>query len=124
MSGKKPNTILTDQNAAMAKRLISTWSETRHRLCMWYIFQNAAIHLSHVFEKFKQFANDFSRCVYDFDEEEDFISEWNTMLKKYGLEDNDWLKRMFEIKEKWALVYGRETFCADMTTTQRSEKHE
>ncbi|XP_027169477.1 protein FAR1-RELATED SEQUENCE 9-like [Coffea eugenioides] len=43
------------------------------------------------------------------------------MLKKYDLEDNDWLKHMFEIKEKWALVYGRETFCADMTTTQRSE---
>ncbi|XP_027124120.1 protein FAR1-RELATED SEQUENCE 5-like [Coffea arabica] len=121
MSGKKPNTILTDQDAAMAKGLISTWPETRHRLCIWHIFQNAAIHLSHVFESFKQFANDFSKCVYDFDEEEDFISEWNTMLKKYGLEDNDWLKRMFEIKEKWALVYGRETFCADMTTTQRSE---
>ncbi|XP_062103042.1 protein FAR1-RELATED SEQUENCE 9-like [Humulus lupulus] len=28
---------------------------------------------------------------------------------------------MFNLKEKWALVYGRETFCADMTTTQRSE---
>ncbi|XP_027067800.1 protein FAR1-RELATED SEQUENCE 5-like [Coffea arabica] len=121
MSGKKPNTILTDQDAAMAKGLISTWPETRHRLCIWHIFQNAAIHLSHVFEKFKQFANDFSRCVYDFDEEEDFIYEWNSMLKKYGLEDNDWLKRIFEIREKWALVYGRETFCADMTTTQRSE---
>ncbi|KAL3529525.1 hypothetical protein ACH5RR_008847 [Cinchona calisaya] len=36
-------------------------------------------------------------------------------------EDNDWLKRMFELKEKRALVYGRETFCTDMTTTQRSE---
>nr|XP_027062985.1 protein FAR1-RELATED SEQUENCE 5-like [Coffea arabica] len=121
MSGKKPNTILTDQDAAMAKGLISTWPKTRHRLCIWHIFQNAAIHLSQVFESFKQFVNDFSKCVYDFDEEEDFISEWNTMLKKYGLEDNDWLKRMFEIKEKWALVYGRETFCANMTTGQRSE---
>ncbi|KAI8561606.1 hypothetical protein RHMOL_Rhmol04G0353300 [Rhododendron molle] len=39
----------------------------------------------------------------------------------YNLEDNDWLKRMFNQKEKWALVYGRQTFCADMTTTQRSE---
>ncbi|XP_057775054.1 protein FAR1-RELATED SEQUENCE 9-like [Salvia miltiorrhiza] len=43
------------------------------------------------------------------------------MLKKYGLEDNDWLRRMFKLKEKWALVYGRQMFCADMTTTQRSE---
>ncbi|XP_027158096.1 protein FAR1-RELATED SEQUENCE 5-like [Coffea eugenioides] len=105
----------------MAKGLTSTWPEIRHRLCIWHIFQNAAIHLNHVFENFKQFANDFSRCLYDFDEEEDFISEWDAMLKKYDLEDNDLLNRMFKIKEKWALVYGRETFCADMTTTQRSE---
>ena len=28
---------------------------------------------------------------------------------------------MFNLREKWALVYGRETFCADMTTTQRCE---
>ena len=43
------------------------------------------------------------------------------MLTDYDLVHNDWLKRMFDIRAKWALVYGRETFCADMTTTQRSE---
>ncbi|KAL3509230.1 hypothetical protein ACH5RR_028631 [Cinchona calisaya] len=121
MSGKKPNTILTDQDVAMAKALTSTWHDTRHRLCIWHIFQNAANHLSSVFAKYKSFANDFSSCVYDFDEEDDFIRKWKEMLDKYDLQDNDWLKRMFDIKEKWALVYGRGTFCADMTTTQRSE---
>ncbi|KAL3511291.1 hypothetical protein ACH5RR_030692 [Cinchona calisaya] len=63
MSGKKPNTMLTDQDAAMARALTSTWSKTRHRLCIWNIFQNAAIHLSPVFEKFKEFATDFSSCI-------------------------------------------------------------
>ncbi|XP_057806580.1 protein FAR1-RELATED SEQUENCE 1-like [Salvia miltiorrhiza] len=43
------------------------------------------------------------------------------MLDKYALKENDWLKRLFNLKEKWALVYGRQMFCADMTTTQRSE---
>ncbi|XP_062085397.1 protein FAR1-RELATED SEQUENCE 5-like [Humulus lupulus] len=43
------------------------------------------------------------------------------MLIKYDLEENDWLKQMYDLREKWALVYGRETFCADMPTTQRSE---
>ena len=47
-----------------------------------------------------------------------FFEEWSEMLKMDGLEDNKWLKKMFDIKGKWALVYGRETFCADMTTTQ------
>ncbi|XP_042387960.1 protein FAR1-RELATED SEQUENCE 5-like [Zingiber officinale] len=121
MYEKKPITILTDQDAAMAKALASRWPKTHHRLCIWHIYQNAAIHLSRVFSQFKEFTKDFASCIYDFDEEEDFISAWNIMLTKYSLEDNDWLKRLFRIKEKWALVYGRQMFCADMTTTQRSE---
>ncbi|KAJ8768700.1 hypothetical protein K2173_023604 [Erythroxylum novogranatense] len=121
MCDKRPKTILTDQDAAMAKALVLRWPETHHRLCIWHIYQNAAIHLSGVFSRFKDFARDFSSCVYDFEEEEDFVNAWNEMLCKYELEDNDWLRRMFGIKEKWALVYGRQMFCADMTTTQRSE---
>ncbi|XP_042380198.1 protein FAR1-RELATED SEQUENCE 5-like [Zingiber officinale] len=121
MDEKKPTTILTDQDATMVKTLASRWPETHHRLCIWHIYQNTAIHLSGVFSQFRDFAKDFVSCVYDFDEEEDFISAWNMMSAKYALEDNNWLRRMYNIKEKWALVYGRQMFCADMTTTQRSE---
>ncbi|KAM6547360.1 hypothetical protein CsatB_019036 [Cannabis sativa] len=121
MSGKKPKTILTDQDAAMEKALESQWPETTHRLCIWHIYQNAAKNLSGVFEKFRQFTKDFSSCIYDYDEKDEFIEAWNSMLEKYDLRDNKWLKKMFNLREKWALVYGRETFCADMTTTQRSE---
>lgn len=37
-------TILTNQDAAMAKPLASQWLETYHRLCIWHIYQNAATH--------------------------------------------------------------------------------
>ncbi|KAL3504100.1 hypothetical protein ACH5RR_033941 [Cinchona calisaya] len=120
MSEKKPNTILQDKDVAIAKALTSTWPDTYHHLCIWHIFQNAANHLSLVFAKYKSFANDYSSCVYDFDEE-DFISKWKEILDKYDLQNNDWLNRMFAIKVKWPLVYRRDTFYADMTTTQRSE---
>nr|KYP66793.1 Protein FAR1-RELATED SEQUENCE 5 [Cajanus cajan] len=92
MSEKKPKTILTDQDAAMAKALALVWPETCHRLCIWHLYQNALKKLT-----------------------------WNNMLEKYDLKDNSWLKQTFALKEKWALVYGRENFCADMTTTQRNE---
>lgn len=69
------------------------------------MYQNAAKHLSDTFERFSSFAKDFSSCVYDHDEEEDFLNAWDHMLAKYNLEDNSWLHRQFELKEKWALVY-------------------
>ncbi|KAF6163426.1 hypothetical protein GIB67_029275 [Kingdonia uniflora] len=43
------------------------------------------------------------------------------MLDDYGLGENIWLGVLFQVCKKWALVYGRDVFCADMITTQRSE---
>ena len=39
------------------------------------------------------------------------------MLKEYGLTDNKWLCSIFDVKEKWAMVYGRHMFTADMKST-------
>ncbi|XP_038975003.1 protein FAR1-RELATED SEQUENCE 5-like [Phoenix dactylifera] len=112
MFGKKPQTILTDQDPAMAKALASQWPETKHRLCIWHMYQNAGKKLNDVFGRYSSFAKDFSSCVYDHDDEDDFLHAWDKMLDKYDLRDNSWLQRQFEIKEKWALVYGRKIFCA------------
>ena len=50
-----------------------------------------------------------------------FLDAWDNMLDKYDLKNNNWLQRQFELRENWVLVYGRKTFCADMSITQRSE---
>jgi zinc finger SWIM domain-containing protein 3 len=121
MSGKQPTTILTDQSAAMAKAINEVFPKSNHRLCVWHIYQNAAKHLSHVFHSSKQFADDFGNCVYDYEDEDEWLLSWDNMLKKYNLTNNKWLEGIFDIKEKWAMVYGRHMFTADMKTTQRSE---
>ncbi|KAF6143952.1 hypothetical protein GIB67_017560 [Kingdonia uniflora] len=43
------------------------------------------------------------------------------MLDDYGLGENIWLGALFKVRKKWALTYGCDVFCVDMTTTQRSE---
>ncbi|KAM0855641.1 hypothetical protein ACQ4PT_049636 [Festuca glaucescens] len=121
MSGKEPKTILTDQCAAIIGAIDTVFANSIHRLCVWHMYQNAAKHLSHVFQGSKTFKKDFGKCVFYFEEVDEFIAAWNHMLKAYNLEDNEWLHRLFQSKEKWALVYGRQTFCADMISTQRSE---
>ncbi len=121
MSGKEPRTILTDQCAAIINAIGTVFPNSTHRLCVWHMYQNAAVHLSHIFQGSKTFKNDFGKCVFDFEEVDEFISAWNKMIEEYNLNDNQWLHHLFEIKEKWALVYGRQTFCADMKSTQRSE---
>lgn len=120
MSGKKPRTILTDQCASIAKAISVVLPESRHRLCLRHIYQNAATHLSHVYET-HGFSQIFKDCIYNNETEENFASGWEKMLKDYDLVNNKWLSELFMVRQKWALVYGRDTFYADMTTTECSE---
>lgn len=106
MEGKRPETIFTDQAASIAAAIEEVLPDSHHRLCLWHIFQNAAKHLNHVFSKFNTFAQDFKRCIYNPETVEDFISSWECLLDQYSLRENTWLKGMYELREKWAQVYG------------------
>ncbi|KAJ1284936.1 hypothetical protein BS78_03G243500 [Paspalum vaginatum] len=121
MSGKHPSTIFTDQDAAMAGAIAYAFRNTSHRLCIWHIYLNAAKHLGHVIHEHPdKFLPEFKRCVYEDRSEDYFNKKWNELLAKYGLEDNSWMLNLYKLREKWAAAY-RDSFTADMTSTQRSE---
>ncbi|KAL0378523.1 UNVERIFIED_CONTAM: hypothetical protein Sradi_3157800 [Sesamum radiatum] len=108
MSGKQSK---TDQDATMAKSLTMTWPNTCHCLCIWYIYQNAAMHLSSVFACFSSFSKDFSSCINDFEDEEEFLCAWEEMLDKCELKTNEWLERMFKLKEMGASLWATIILC-------------
>ncbi|XP_042497994.1 protein FAR1-RELATED SEQUENCE 5-like [Macadamia integrifolia] len=119
MSGQAPKTIVTDQHAAIVKAIAIVMPKTCHRFCLWHIYLDAARNLSVAYTD--SFSKRFKNVIYGPETEEDFFSAWSGLLKEFNLEGNKWLEYLFEIREKWALVYGRESFCADMTTIQQSE---
>jgi zinc finger SWIM domain-containing protein 3 len=95
MSGKKLQTILTDEDAAMAKAIKQVLPATHHRLCVWHINQNACKHLAGVVKDYKKFNNEFQKCIYDQEEEEDFINAWNKLCETFKLKGNKWLDLTF-----------------------------
>ncbi|CAL9155975.1 unnamed protein product [Musa hybrid cultivar] len=121
MSGKQPKTILTNRCSMMSEAIAAIWPGTHHRFCVWHIYQNAAVQLSQAFHGSRTLVYDFCRCLFDCEEEEEFLKEWETMCVKYELKDNQWLHKLFDEREKWALVYGREAFYADMKSVQQKE---
>lgn len=118
MSGKKPKTILTDQDAVMAEAIEAVLPETHHRICVWHVYQNALTYISDIFLAFESFSNDFCSCIFYHEEEEDFINAWKVMLDTYGLWENEWLNEIFKAREKWSIAYGKHIFCADIKTVQ------
>lgn len=50
-----------------------------------------------------------------------FERKWRQLMRKYNLVDNQFMKRIFKYRAKWAKPYFMGIFCAGMTSTQRSE---
>ncbi|XP_031480492.1 protein FAR1-RELATED SEQUENCE 5-like isoform X1 [Nymphaea colorata] len=121
MKGKQPCVILTDQDQAITNVILKVWPNTSHRLCVLHIFQSGTRHLGPVFNSGNDLRNDFSNCLFHCDDHDGFMSAWQNMLKKHKIVDNEWLGNLFKEKEKWALAYGRDTFCADMNATELNE---
>ncbi|KAG0487167.1 hypothetical protein HPP92_009262 [Vanilla planifolia] len=121
MNEKQPKTIMTDRSALIAEAIAETWPGTFHRHCVWHVYQNALEQLSQAFHGSKTLATDFCRCIFDYEDEEEFLVAWRAMLETYDLKDNHWLANLFEEREKWAMVYGRESFYADMKNVQQRD---
>ena len=106
MSGKNPSTIFTDQCAAMSAAIRIVFPNTRHRLCLWHIFQNnAAKHLIHVIEDNPKFLAEFKRCVYEERSVECFTEIWHELLTKYNLKQTKWLSYLYELRGHWAALF-------------------
>ncbi|XP_071928120.1 protein FAR1-RELATED SEQUENCE 5-like [Coffea arabica] len=101
MCGKRPNTILTDQDHAMAAALSVVMPETFHGLYTFHIRRNFMKHLGNHYKKNSDLPYMFGACMYEFEEVEQFNRVWEAMVKKYNLENNKWLFELYRIRDKW-----------------------
>ncbi|KAF5447954.1 hypothetical protein F2P56_033464 [Juglans regia] len=121
MLGRAPSTIITDDDKAMAKAIVEVLPNTTHRLCLWHILQKFPEHLAYVYNKFPDFQKDFRHCIHETITTDEFEQEWSSIVVKYDLGENIWLQNLYSRRDKWVPAYLRSTFCAGMSTTQRSE---
>uniref|UniRef100_A0A5B7C1F7 SWIM-type domain-containing protein n=1 Tax=Davidia involucrata TaxID=16924 RepID=A0A5B7C1F7_DAVIN len=120
MGNKAPKTIFTDQDHAMSNAIEKVFPNTRHSLCTWHIAKNVAQNLSKLFEE-PGFKNMFTKLLYGCESEMEFESTWKKMIEEWGVGEDTWLKKLYDLRGKWCLAFSRDTFFADVGSTQRSE---
>ncbi|KAL6217755.1 hypothetical protein ACLB2K_010972 [Fragaria x ananassa] len=105
----------------MAKALSEVLPDTFHGLCSWHIMQNGIKHLGYLMKEGSYFLTEFSACMYEHEEVEEFEDAWSAMLDRYNVCTNPWLLKTYEIKEKWAKCHMKEVFTIGMRSPQLSE---
>ncbi|CAN6250136.1 unnamed protein product [Urochloa humidicola] len=121
MCGKHPKTILTDRSAPLREALAITWPGTIHRFCVWQIYQSTVKSVAHMFSTSEEFAHDFRHCVFDIEDEQEFLDTWNMIMEKYNLRENEWLIKLYEDRENWAMPYNRQIFSGEIKSMLQAE---
>ncbi|KAL8520773.1 hypothetical protein ACS0TY_011360 [Phlomoides rotata] len=120
MGGVYPTAIITDQCESIRKGIEEVMPESRHRFCIWHIFSKVPQKFIGV-QDVRNYTVEFKGIVYDSLTIETFETKWAEFLVKYHLENNEWLKGLYNERQKWVPVYLHNTFWAGMISTQRSE---
>ncbi|XP_059639684.1 protein FAR-RED IMPAIRED RESPONSE 1-like [Cornus florida] len=119
MGNRAPKTIFTDQCQAMTNAIKKVFPDTCHCLCLWHISKNATQRIGswYVNNEFKGF---FNKCLHC-ESMDDFKFTWSDMISRFDLENNAWLKSLYELREKWCPAFSMNTFTLHTKSTQRSE---
>jgi hypothetical protein len=111
----------TDQCHQMRVAIDSELPDTRHRWCKWHVLRKAKESLGPVYSKNSAFKRELHELLDQTVDVEEFETRWAEIVTGNGLGDNEFLARAYENREMWAKPYFSDTFCAGMTSTQRSE---
>ena len=68
-------------------------------------------------EVMKEFHDTLWKCHYA----NEFEDRWRKWIIANNIEDNKWLRDIFELRHQWVPIFLLDFFCAGMKTIQRSE---
>lgn len=121
MGGKIPKTVLTERCENISQIVAAIWTSSLQRCCTYQIYLAAVKELGYIPAASEYLLPDLMQCLFYLEEEEDFITTWDSMLARENLKDNRWLCKLFEEREKWAPPYNQHVFSADIETSLRDE---
>uniref|UniRef100_A0A2P2LWT8 Protein FAR1-RELATED SEQUENCE n=2 Tax=Rhizophora mucronata TaxID=61149 RepID=A0A2P2LWT8_RHIMU len=121
MGGQAPKVIITDVDRSLKAAIEEVFPNTRHCFSLWHIEEKIPDVLSHVNKRHENFLSKFSKCIHKSWTEEKFDMRWWKMVTRFELQDDEWVRALYEDRKRWVPTYIGDTFLAGMSTSQRSE---
>ncbi|KAJ1394541.1 Zinc finger, PMZ-type [Sesbania bispinosa] len=116
MKGKAPQAVITDGDVAIRNAIRRVLPKSHHRLCAWHLLRNATSNV-----KNSKMVTRLKKCMLGDYEISEFQRRWDRMVTECGLQDNTWVKELYERKSMWATAWIKGSFFAGVRTTSRCE---
>ncbi|XP_057420178.1 protein FAR1-RELATED SEQUENCE 5-like isoform X1 [Lotus japonicus] len=116
MDGKHPKAVITDGAVVMKNAIQRVFPNAHHRLCAWHLLCNANTNIGNPL-----FTQAFRWCMFGDYDIGKFQKKWDEMVAKFGLQNNKWVKGLYDTRKKWASAHLRGKFFAGFRTTSRCE---
>jgi hypothetical protein len=110
MGGKHPATIITDQDSTMKAAIEQIFPNTIHRNCLFHIKTKCYNMNLKCFASNEGLPEEFEDIVGNSLTIEEFKSLWTKMITYYKLENNKYINKMWEMRERFIPVYFKNNF--------------
>ncbi|XP_038696443.1 protein FAR-RED IMPAIRED RESPONSE 1 isoform X3 [Tripterygium wilfordii] len=120
MGGQAPKVILTDHDNALKAAIKEVFPNTYHCFSLWHIMEKVPEALAPVIKRHGNFLPKFNKCIFKSWTDEQFDLRWWKMITRFELQDEKWIKSLYDDRKMWVPTYVRDIFLAGMSTTQRS----
>ncbi|KAG0502114.1 hypothetical protein HPP92_002186 [Vanilla planifolia] len=121
MFSRPPVSLITILSWAIAAAVSKVFPSTRHFFCRRHILRTIMEELSDLCSTHPVFIEELTGCVEESTTMESFESCWNVILEKYDLGNNAYLRSLYGIRDKWVPLFLKDTFCVQVSQSQRSE---
>ncbi|OAY85215.1 Protein FAR1-RELATED SEQUENCE 6, partial [Ananas comosus] len=120
MNGNPPTAIITDQSEGIQEAIIKVFPRSRHRQCLWHILKRVQNNLQEL-ANYEEIKESLEKVLYDSLRPHEFEEEWQNVTLRFGLEENEWIRSLYEDRRIWSPVFVKDSFWAGMSITIRGE---
>ncbi|CAN4118921.1 unnamed protein product [Withania somnifera] len=116
MSGRRPVSIVADQDRAIQHSIAQVFPGTHHRFSSWQVVDKEQDYIGTLLSRNPEFKYEYETCIFQSQTANEFEAAWNVLINKYNLRENTWLKEMYRMRKSWVPLYIRGTFFAGIPT--------
>lgn len=120
MSGRPPQTIITNQCKTMQSAIAEVFPRAHHRISLSQVIQSILGCLVQ-FQEYEVFQMALTKVIYDPKTVDEFERAWDDLTQRFGIRNHEKLQTLHDEREHWAPVYSKDTFFAGISDYEKGE---